>query len=179
MSFTDWFRSWQNARPIGRRSPSTYLNVEFLEARMLLASPVSLTPIISNPVINPVGGLTSSLWNPVTHLLNPVTNLLTPVTSSVNPLLSSIINPLLGSPLPGSLVGPLVGPVISSLPSPLQTGPLGPVTSLPSLPSAIPLPSLPSLSPGNVFQRTPSPAGSYVPAAISGLGGRSQEHTSE
>jgi hypothetical protein len=150
------------------------LNVEFLETRMLLASPVSLTPLTTNPIINPISGLTSPLLNPVTNLLNPitsllnpVTNLLNPVTSAVSPLLGSIINPFLGSPLPGSLVSPLVGPVIGSLSNPLQAPLLGPVTSL--LP-ATPLPSLPGLI-GKLFQPTPPPTGNYVPSGASGFGG--------
>jgi hypothetical protein len=154
------------------------LNVEFLETRMLLASPVSLTPLTTNPIINPISGLTSPLLNPVTNLLNPitsllnpVTNLLNPVTSAVSPLLGSIINPLLGAPLPGSLVNALVGPVISPLPNPLlnplQAPLLGPVTSL--LP-ATPLPSLPGLI-SKLFQPTPPPTGSYVPSGASGFGG--------
>jgi hypothetical protein len=173
MMLTHWFRMPQKAR-IGRKSVGTYLNVEVLEARALLASPVSLPPIISNPITNPVNGLTSSLLNPVTNLLNPVTNLLkpvtnllNPVTSLVNPILGSIVNPLLGSPLPGSLVTPLVGPVINTLPQTLPTVTVGPVTGLPS---PIPLPLLPNLNPGNLFQPKPTPNGSYVPSGISGFG---------
>lgn len=178
MSLTHWFRFWQNGPRTGQKSASTHLNVEFLETRMLLASPVSLTPLPINPIINPISGLTAPLLNPVTNLLNPitsllnpVTNLLNPVTSAVNSLLSSITNPLSGSPLPGSLVSPLVGPVIGSLPNPLsnplQASLLGPVTSL--LP-ATPLPSLPALI-GKLFQPTPPPTGSYVPSGASGFGG--------
>jgi hypothetical protein len=125
----------------------TRLNLELLEARVLLASPVSLTPIVNNSIINPVSGLTSPLLNPV---------------------LGSIVNPLLSSSLPGSLVSPLVGPVIGSLPQALLTVPLGSVTSLPS---AIPLPSLLRLNPSNLFQPRSISAGANASPGASGFGG--------
>jgi hypothetical protein len=118
---------------------------------MLLASPVSLGPIVSSPVINSVSSLTAPL-----------------LTSSAGSLLSSIVNPLLSTPLLGSVLTPLVGPVITSLPQGVPSIPLGPVGSLPSV---IPLSFLLALNPSNLFQPRTIPAGTYSPAGISGLGG--------